>query len=996
MLTGIDEAEVARRKEFLELSEADVALITKLHVHLNSRRNAFVASFYDHLLRFPEVATVLGDRERVDALMRAQVAYLTKLTEGNYDSHYVEERLRVGLVHQQLGVAPKWYMGAYRKYLGELIPSIFELLDGDIEACIATCNALAKVIFLDMGLALDTYFFAEQQEVLLAKRYSEQIITELPVGLMVLDSELRVSAQNQVMRNMLHNDTADSSVGQTVNELFHDAGLTSMLVDVLQRKTMRMGLTLVRATVGGDKFFIANASSIPHPTGDDTQILLVIQDITAHKAAEERTRYLEQYDALTGLANRTLLVDRINYAYSLLKREVGTLQVMMIDIDRFSVINDSIGSGNGDRLLIEIAKRLKGALRESDTLGRISGDEFVLVLCNLSANDDARVVARKIQEILAVPFLIDGRQLRLTASIGIAVASTDGEDAAELIGNAATALHRAQKDSRNQYCFYQAEMNLHVQAEMQIESGLYRAIEERQFVLYYQPKVDLRTKGISGLEVLLRWKDPDRGLVAPSEFIPVLESTGLIVQVGEWILHTACKQAKTWLNMGIKSCRVAVNLSAVQFHRQDIVGVVRRALSEADLESSYLELEVTESTIMKDMVAAVDTLRDLRALGVSISIDDFGTGQSSLNYLKRFSANALKIDQSFVREIVTNSEDALISRAIIDLAHNLDMKVIAEGVETEGQLAFMYRNHCDEIQGYLYSKPLAVDDCTASLLEGRLLRREGSDANRTLLLIDDEEGILSSLRRLLRNDGYTILTANSAQQGFEILSKHSVGVIVSDHRMPGMTGAEFLGKIKEIYPDTIRIVLSGYADFQFITDAINRGSIYKFLTKPWDDDLLREHIKKAFELFQLLREKSNLTVQLKDANQQLEIANRKLEEGIGIKSMEATRNSQYLQVSQEVLEQLPIGVIGVGDDGLIAVANNVANQIFAHSGDGPLQGSFAVERLPNEIQPCLTGSCAHTHYELEIANGNKLELWCHRLGKQSPAKGTVIAVSRRL
>lgn len=908
---GIDLAEVAARKAFLEFTETDAALLKDLHVHLESNHGAFAAAFYEHLQRFPEIVQLLGDDEKLGRLKHAQSIYFGQLTGGEYGADYVENRLRVGMVHQRVGLTPKWYIGAYRKYLSELMPIIFHLLGGDMEKCFATFSALLKIIFLDMELALDTYSHVERRA----------------------------------------------------------------LVDA---------------------------------------------------------QYQAQHDALTGLPGRSLIYDRIGYAYTLSRRGAGAVVTMLVDLDRFKLINDSLGHVQGDELLKQVVVRLRSCLRESDTVGRISGNEFVLVLLSMKTAEDATVLAKKVLGLLAAPFQISGQQaaspfatlcvpcaepveasgasgqvaspfatsgasgqVYLTASIGIAVSTTDGENALELLRNGTTALHQAKEDGGNNFRFFQAEMNRRVEHDMLIETGLHRALEKSEFELYYQPKINLRTGEISGAEALLRWRHPERGLLSPSEFIPPLEENGLIVPVGAWVLRTACAQAKVWQNMGIKSCRVAVNLSAIQLHRQDIGGVVKQVLGETGLEAKFLELEITESAIMKDVDRAVRILHELKSLGVCLSMDDFGTGHSSLNYLQRFAIDVLKIDQSFVRDITSDSDVALITRTIIDLGHNLGLKVIAEGVETEAQLAFLLHNRCDEMQGYYYSKPLPVAEYTALLAGGRLLERPEMNSGRTLLLVDDEENILAALKRLLRRDGYQIFTATSARLGFEILAAHPIGVIISDQRMPEMCGTDFLSRVKEIYPDTIRIVLSGYTDLQSITNAINQGAIYKFLTKPWEDELLRENIQKAFELFELSGERDRLTAELMGSNRELEEIRHRLEERIDEKSMEALRNLNILQLSQDILEQLPLGVVGVGDDGLIAVANHIANRIFAHSGDGPLQGSFAAERLPGEMLVCLDGSCGTGQIECKLADGRQVEFWCHRMGGASQGHGMVLVFTAK-
>jgi len=720
-------------------------------------------------------------------------------------------------------------------------------------------------------------------------------------------------------------------------------------------------------------------------------------DITDRKKAEQDIHRLAFYDPLTRLPNRRLLLDRLQQALASSARSGEYGAIMFIDLDNFKNINDTKGHDCGDLLLIETARRLQSCVREGDTVARLGGDEFVVMLEDMKGEMElaaalADEVGRKILAALDQPCLIKEHKLHSTASVGINLFSGHDLSTDELLKHADIAMYQAKAAGRNTSRFFDPKMQSILEAHAALEAGLHHALELSEFELYYQPKVNLRTGRVSSAEALLRWRHPQRGLISPAEFIPPLEENGLIVPVGTWVLRTACMQAKAWQIMGIESCGVAVNLSAIQFHRQDICAVVQQILKETGLEAKFLELEITEGTIMQDVGSAAQTLHELKSLGVWLSVDDFGTGYSSLNYLKRFATDTLKIDQSFVRDITTDPDDALITRTIIGLAHNMGMKVVAEGVETEAQTAFLMRNGCDEMQGYYYSKPLPVEAYTALLEEGRLLDQPEKDAGRVLLLVDDEENILAALKRLLRRDGYQILTATSARQGFELLAAHPVGVIVSDQRMPEMCGTEFLSKVKEIYPDTIRIVLSGYTDLQSITNAINKGSIYKFLTKPWEDNLLRENIQKAFEYFELGSEKGHMLVKLDTLNAQLDETRRQLEKRADDKSMEALRNLNILQVSQEILERLPVGVVGVGEDGLIAVANNMANQLFAPGGS-PLQGSIAAECLPGELLACLDGFCDTGKIECVLADGRRVEFWCYRVGATSQARGMMF-VSR--
>ena len=372
-----------------------------------------------------------------------------------------------------------------------------------------------------------------------------------------------------------------------------------------------------------------------------------------------------------------------------------------------------------------------------------------------------------------------------------------------------------------------------------------------------QPQIDSAATAICGFEALLRWTHPELGPISPMEFIPIAEETGLIVPIGEWVLLRACRQAKQWVETFDANLRVAVNLSARQFSLANLPQVVAAALKESGLPARNLELEVTESLIMQDIELSTRTLHELKAMGITLAVDDFGTGYSSLAYLKRFPLDILKIDKSFVAEITSNPDDAAICSSIIAMAHSLRLKVVAEGIETAQQLGFLAQQHCDRAQGYHFSRP--VDAAAA----GELMRRgmslgapaaHAATRARTLLLLDDEANILTSLKRLLRREGYTILIANNSTEAFELLAAHPVGVVVSDQRMPDMTGTEFLSRVKELYPDTVRMVLSGYTDLQSVIEAINEGSIYRFLTKPWDDDQLRSTLREAFLQQEMVQE----------------------------------------------------------------------------------------------------------------------------------------------
>jgi diguanylate cyclase (GGDEF)-like protein len=431
---------------------------------------------------------------------------------------------------------------------------------------------------------------------------------------------------------------------------------------------------------------------------------------------EARSQYFSTRDALTDLPARPLLYDRLSQALAQAERKGRLVAVLFVDLDRFKAVNDTYGHACGDRVLKEAALRLKRCVRAADTVARISSDEFVIVLGCLARADEAGIVAGKVLEELHAPFDLDGQPVYCSASIGIAVHPGDGTTASNLIQNADIAMYRAKKRGRNNFQFFLPEMHQSAVRRLQIETALRGALGRNEFLVHYQPRIDVRSGVITGFEALLRWRHPSFGLLSPSEFIPVLEDTDLIVTVGEWVLETVCRQIATWKEHGMRPRPIAVNLSARQFHMANLDKLVARIITETGIDAGLLELELTESLLMQDPDETVLTLRNLVRYGVRLAVDDFGTGYSSLAYLKRFPIDSLKIDRAFISDATTNPEDAAITRAIINLGHSLGLTVVAEGVETESQLDFLRLNGCDEMQGFLFSPAVPAEETEAMLL----------------------------------------------------------------------------------------------------------------------------------------------------------------------------------------------------------------------------------------------------------------------------------------
>ena len=451
-----------------------------------------------------------------------------------------------------------------------------------------------------------------------------------------------------------------------------------------------------------------NISAIVDDRGQVSHYMGVFSDITARKAAEERIQFLAHYDALTRLPNRTLLQERIQAARAAAERVCHKFALLFLDLDHFKTINDSLGHGVGDRLLQAVATRIEACLRKMDTVARLGGDEFVIVVTEMAGNEDAALMASRIRLALCEPYLLDGHTLNTTPSIGISVYPDDGTEGDELIKNADIAMYHAKEAGRNEIRFFNQDMNARALARQEIESSLHLALSRGEFLLHYQPQVDLDSGEIVGCEALIRWQHPQMGLVAPGVFIPVAEESGLIHPIGEWVLREACRQNRAWQDDGQPPFTVAVNLSAVQFRQDTLAATVATILAESGLAPCHLELELTESTVMKNVEATVASLHALKALGVKLSIDDFGTGYSGLHCLTRFPIDRLKIDQTFVRSIGTPRGEAIAS-AIINMAHSLGLKTVAEGVETAGERDFLRSRCCDEVQGYFYARPLPAE-----------------------------------------------------------------------------------------------------------------------------------------------------------------------------------------------------------------------------------------------------------------------------------------------
>lgn len=544
-------------------------------------------------------------------------------------------------------------------------------------------------------------------------------VTLNSIGDAVLTTDLlgNVTYMNLVAETMT-GWSAEEALGQPIPEVFNIlddvtrlTAANPMLRAIAEDRTVGLATDCVLVRRDGSESAIEDSAAPIHDRdGKVAGAVIVFHDVSLSRAMALEMAHLAQHDFLTSLPNRLLLTERFAHAIRLAERHEKQVGLLFLDLDNFKHINDSLGHAIGDQLLQSVANRLVECVRATDTVCRQGGDEFVILLAEIGQPQDAAHVAETLRAALAMPHLIGGHELHINLSIGISIFPDDGVDVDTLMQKADTAMYHAKANGRDTYQFFRSDMNIRAVRRLFVEKSLRRALKQGEFLLHYQPKIDLASGAMTGAEALIRWQDPDLGLVYPAQFVPVAEENGLIVPVGRWVLREACRQVQAWLDSGLCAVPVAVNISAVEFRHEGFLDGVALILKETGLAPRYLELELTESILMHDVESSTTVLEELRSMGVQIAIDDFGTGYSSLSYLKRFPIDTLKIDQSFLRDIATDSDDATIVSAMIGMGKNLKQRVIAEGVETHQQLEFLQARQCDVGQGFHFSHPLPAAD----------------------------------------------------------------------------------------------------------------------------------------------------------------------------------------------------------------------------------------------------------------------------------------------
>jgi diguanylate cyclase (GGDEF)-like protein/PAS domain S-box-containing protein len=538
---------------------------------------------------------------------------------------------------------------------------------------------------------------------------ASDIVSNAAEGIVVYDRKLRCIVWNRFMEELTGIGAAEV-LGKPATDLFPNSeyGIEDILARALSGETVSVPESFFSFGGSEQRQGWVTASFRPQRdlAGTITGVIGHVRDLTERKRAEQQIEYQAYHDALTGLANRRLFQEHLTLALALAQRKTGLLAVLFLDLDHFKVINDSLGHTIGDALLRVVAMRLKTHVREGDVIARVGGDEFTVVLQDLKKKEDIPAIAQKVLRAIAEPIDVDGHRLYVTASIGIAVYPDDGLDAETLLKNADNAMYRSKSEGRNTYQMSTEEMSRTMNERLTLEGALHQAIERSEFEVYYQPQIDITNMKVVGMEALLRWRHPERGILSPGSFLSVAEERGFIVLIGDWVLRQACAQAKMFRQAGLPEFRVAVNLSPRQFREQTLVESIESALKETGLDPHCLELEITESVAMENVDLTVNQLNRLRKIGISIAIDDFGMGHSSLSYLKKFPIDALKIDRGFVEDLPERVEDAAIVRSVIELAQGLNLRVVAEGVETKQQLDFLRQQNCREVQGFYFGFPV--------------------------------------------------------------------------------------------------------------------------------------------------------------------------------------------------------------------------------------------------------------------------------------------------
>lgn len=875
---GVGEEMQLDRFSSLEFTQSDISVMVDMGTRLAAYKQEIDGAFSSYL-HSTYKNTLLSDPIQAEQLLTNQIANIYLLTSGHYNDDYIRSRYAIGITHRTLGLPFNQLIADYSKYKVLLRPVIWRFCDGDIYNLINYMEALSRIMYFDIGIALDAYCQGEQ----------------------------------------------------------------FALIQIQQEYSNR------------------------------TEQLII-----------ERN-----YDNLTGLPNRQFFKNQLVHLLQIAENKSLTVAMIKLGLDKFKALNDREGYETGDLALKEIGTRLQSFLQKDDLVAYWGGASFTIALTNLDQTQGIDRVCNEICTLVSKPLETVGDQIVLTCTMGIALSPNDAQSANNLIKYSDNAMILAKEMGGNKFQFFNKRLDARLNERLSIANEISAALDANQFCLHYQPVADLQSGDIVSMEALIRWNHPTRGMMQPAQFIDIAEEFSFINLIGNWVIRQACRDIQQWRAQGISMPRIAINVSPKQLLEPGFIKHLLMTLTDFDIKPQMITLEITESTLIHHSAGMEKLLKELKANKISLSMDDFGTGYSALQYLKHYPFDYVKIDQSFVRNILDNSNDAAIASAVIAMAHSMGIKVIAEGVETELQCQYFSQSMCDQIQGYYLALPMPPDkagDYIASKFTLPEHLRRLTKKSRTLLLVDDEANILASLKRLFRQDGYNILTADSGAEGLAILKTTHVDVIMSDQRMPNMTGVEFLRQAKVKYPATVRIVLSGYTELQSITDAINEGSIYKFLTKPWDDEQLRFHISEAFMQKEMFDENRQLGIKIQTANQELASANRQLADILQVKEKQLHRDETSLDIAREALQYLPIPMLGIDDDGMIAFANTATEELLFK--DQALLGADVEDILPAfNSMAAMAGE--GVSFSLAIPGFDYQASW-RTMGSHSKSRGKII------
>lgn len=713
--------------------------------------------------------------------------------------------------------------------------------------------------------------------------------------------------------------------------------------------------------------------------GGDGHGVALLQDITDRLEAEQRIEALATRHEVTGLPNRAWLLDQLDAAMHTARWENHGFALLAIDIPRIAEVKANMGFGAGDTLAMALAARLREAGGEGELLAqpgetefvivrRTAGGESVISAAAAAADEVAlRELANKLCGALDAPVRLGTTDVYPRCQIGIARFPQDGEAPDKLLESAQTA-----RLGEGGVAFFTPQSNIMALRAMQIEGALWHAVQHNELSLHYQPQVDLTSGAVCGAEALLRWKSPELGNVSPGEFIPVAERSGLIGAIGEWVLQAACEQIAAWQRAGLPMVRIGVNLSAAQLQRPDLAQHVQSVLVQTGASPALLGIEITESMVMQDVANASATLRALKAIGVKISLDDFGTGFSSMSALAQLPVDVVKIDRSLVNDVSAKAQDVSITRAIVHMTHALRMRSLAEGVETEGQLALLVAAGCDEFQGYWFSKPLPADAFEALLREGRrvpqrFVNSSRQQRQRTLLLVGEDVAALNRLEGLLHGENHVRSVARSGAEALQRMADQPVDVVIADQQMSGMSGVDFLQRVRTLFPHTVRLVLASSADLPQVLAAVSQGTVQQFITKPWHAEQLRAHVADAFRQKDVADQNRRLAQQVEQANAGLAAANQRFERSLLQQREQTELLTAGADRMREVLDDLPAAVLAVDDEETLVFANREAERLLPGCSGG--LGGPLDDALPEDfLQQLRQGLGGHGPQRLQLGD----------------------------